>query len=269
MGGTSSKKSEEDLRLCQNQMTEVQRNLTRQIAELQECKIEAEHLERTHPDTFLKQEHEANNIVAVVDRKRTVCQKEMDAMIDSIIPLQTFATMLSAGVVFRDLMKHRPLSIHNQHTGEWCINGGEPGLWELGFCANGPGTPFQLCVDPRVKGVETGSVAIACQFQHPVDWEKGLFLVLTTAGTVRVVNGYPANDSGAAWRLGAISGPARPMIIFFARHDNEEKAGWMLSNSVGNQNVDILKTESLYYVTRLHDQLTIQRPILAWNVDLR
>jgi hypothetical protein len=43
---------------------------------------------------------------------------------------------------------------------------------------------------------------------------------------------------------------------FFARHDDEEKNGWMLSNGVGNQNVEILKTGSLYFVT-------------AWNVDLK
>ena len=40
------------------------------------------------------------------------------------------------------------------------------------------------------------------------------------------------------------------------QHDDEEETGWMLSNGVGNQNVDMLKTGSLYFVT-------------AWNVDLK
>ena len=267
MGGTSSNKSEDDLRLCRDQMAEVQRSLTKRTTELQECKIEADHLNKTAWDTRRKQEQEANDTVEVVSRKHRLCEKETNNLIDSLPPPK-FATILSTGVVFRDLMKNRSLSIHNQHTGAWCINDGE-----LGCCSHGPGTPFQLCVDPRVNGVESGSVAIACQFKYPVDWENGTFLVLTTIGTVRVVRGYPANDRGAAWRLGAVSGPAGPMVIFFARHDDEEKIGWMLSNSVGTQNVKILKDISLSYMARLLPERFTSglgsTPILAWNVDVR
>ena len=63
------------------------------------------------------------------------------------------------------------------------------------------------------------------------------------------------------------------MVIFFARHDDEEKIGWMLSNSVGTQNVKILKDISLSYMARLLPERFTSglgsTPILAWNVDVR
>jgi hypothetical protein len=257
MGGSSSKTSDHDIFLCHSDKQTLEQTLKDKEIKLQECNNERSQLRSQAESTKRYIQETMDNRLNTYSKQIEQCKQKQKIIMETHLS-ETLESILSVGSLFRNLTKNTRVMVRNPSAGTWCVRGDQ-----LAVCNEAQGTTFQFCVDPRVYDVDNGAVAIACQHVYPVDWINGQFLTVKDQG-IGVVTGYPTQTQGAAWRLGAVSGPSGTLVTFFASQKPDQNNPWTLVWEGGEIRLTQLG------MMRLVDEIQ-RRPgpmVLGWSVDV-